>query len=123
MSIEADIKSALDAHNGLAALIGTRSYTERLPQQPTYPNIFFSRAVTEPNNTLTGRNNLTNARFQFEVRAEGVASKRNVITQLKDALETASFTALYIDEVTIPYADDAKVYRTDIDFSIWFIDS
>lgn len=122
MTIEADIKTALDDHSGLSALIGSRSYAIRLPDQPTYPCVVFSRIETTPNHTLTGRNNLTMARWQFEVRSQTYGEARDVVEQLKSALEGATFTALLESEQDIPYEDEVKVYRVDVDFDIWFID-
>jgi len=124
MTIEADIKTTLDAYGGLSSLISTRSYSGRLPQNPTYPNVYYERVFTEPSNTLGARNILTNVRFQFEVRATTVLSKDNVVAQLKAAMEAATlFTALYTDEVVLPFEDEIQTYRSDIDFSIWYKDN
>lgn len=125
MSIESDIKTQLDGYSGLSSLISTRSYAVRMNSKPTYPNIVYSRIETEFSNTLTGRNALTNARFQFEVRAKTYTTMHNVIDQLINAMEAADFhadgfTALVESQEEVPFEDDVKVYRTDVDFSVWY---
>lgn len=123
MSIEATIKTVLDGYAGLTALVSTRIYSMQLPQQPTYPNIMFSRTSTNPQNTLNGLNALNNVRMTFEVRGSTALAVRNVITQLKAAILTStSFKSLYIDEFHIPYENEINIFRVDVDFSIWFND-
>lgn len=51
---EAAIKTLMDAHVGLSALIGTDSYELLLPQSPSYPCVSYYRASTQSRDALMG---------------------------------------------------------------------
>lgn len=120
MTIESDIKSALDGYAGLSTLVGSRNYFIRLPQEPTYPNTVTNRVVSNPLNALDGRNEKQNARFRIDARGETYDSARDVAAQVIAAMEAASFTAVLIDDSDFPYEPEVKTYRVVLDFSVWF---
>lgn len=125
MTIEADIKTTLDAHGGLSALVGSRSYASHLPPSPTYPNVVFFRISSEPVNHLTGRSVRHNAMFQFDVRHNSsYATMRSVVKQLISAMESATlFKAVLQDDNDAPLEANTETYRAVVDFSVWFEDN
>ena len=119
MTIETDIKTVLDNYAGLSALVGSRNYWGRMPQQPTYPNTVFHR-YTNPVNSLSGTNAKMNSRVQVDVRSSTMTNARAVAAQVKLALESATtFKALFLGDEDIEFNPDVKTNRVSMDFSIW----
>jgi len=119
MTIETDIKARLDAHSGLSALVSTRNYPIKLPQNATFPAIAYSRVST---NVITSLDDLhkDNPRYQFDVIGSSYSSVRAVVVQLLDAMIAATtFTAVYISDQDLEYDDDLELYRVVVDFSVW----
>lgn len=124
MTIEADILTTLNGYGGLSALVSSRNYAVNLPQNPTYPNTVFMRVSSNPNNSLTGRNTLMNARYQIDIRDNKFNAAQLAATQVIAAMEAATlFDALYLTDNDIPKEVQTETYRISIDFSIWFYDS
>lgn len=121
MSIEGDIISTLDGHAPLIALVSTRNYWRRLPQEPTYPHTVVQRINTEPHNTLTTRNPLTRMPARVMVYGQNPASVRQVADAVRGAMEAATlFTALWIDEQDDPFNNTINADIIAIDFSVWY---
>ena len=121
MTVEADIKTVLDAYGSLDSLVSSRNYISGLPQNPTYPNTVSYRVSTEPHNTLGTRNSRTNARFQIECRASTAKLADEVAIQVIAAMEAATtFIALYLDKSILPYEPAIQNYRVNLEFSVWF---
>lgn len=121
MTVESDIKSALDDYAGLSALVGSRNYFIRLPDQPTYPNTVINRITSTPQTTLSGRNAKQQARFQIDCRGTTYESARNVAAQVVSAMEAATaFTAVLLDDSDFPYEPEVLTYRVVLEFSVWF---
>jgi len=123
MTIEADILTVLNNHSGLSALVGQRNYSVNLPQNPVYPNTVNMRVSTNPSNSLTGRNALSNMRVQIDARGLTLDDSTLVFKQIVDAMEkTILFKALYLTSNHIPKESQTETYRISIDFSVWFYD-
>ncbi len=121
MSIESDILTTLNNHAGLTPLVGSRNYAVNLPQKPIYPSIVFLRISTNPSNNLSGRNALTNARFQFDIRDKKYESARLVEIEFINAMESSNlFKSIYLTENDIQKESATETYRISIDFSLWF---
>lgn len=123
MTIEADILTTLNNYAGLSALVSSRNYAVNLPQNSTYPNTVFFTVVTNPQNTLTGRNTLTQIRIQIDIRDTTLNGASLAATQVKKAIEAATlFDGLYINDSMSPREVQTETYRKSLDFSIWFHD-
>lgn len=121
MTVEADIFTQLSGYSNLTSLVSTRIYYNTLPQNPTYPNVVFSRVTTQPSNTLGTRNNRTQARFQFDCRATSDKSADEVAIQVIAGMEAATtFKSLYIDKSAFPYEPGIQGHRVNVDMSVWF---
>lgn len=121
MTVEADIVAALEADSALIALVSTRIYPDRLPQNPTYPNLVYTRTGANPQNVLEGRSTRQNAVFQFDLRAMTKAEVLSIAAALKDAVETGtSYSVVHTGEADFPYEPGASVYRRMIDYSVWY---
>lgn len=122
MTIEADIITALEAYGDLTALVGTRIYPAKLPQEPTYPNVVYSRSSTVFHNSVsTNAAGQANARFQVDCRAETYIVARDVATKVIAAMTGAtSFDALAIGDSDFPYEPSVETFRTVLDFSVWY---
>lgn len=119
MSIEEDIKTRLDAHGGLSALVSARNHPIKLPQGVTYPAIAYRRISTDVQSTL-GNLHLDNPRFSFDVIGSSYSSVRSVVTQLIAAMVNATtFTAVYLNDQDLDFDNGPGVYRTVVDFSVW----
>jgi len=87
--IEDLIYSRLSGFAGLAALVATRIYANRAPQNVTRPYIVF-HLVTEETpqpQQVTGATDLIRARYQFDCYAENLPAARDVRAQLRLALK------------------------------------
>lgn len=119
MTVETDIKTALNAHGGLSALVGTRIRPNLLPQNTAYPAITYRRISTNVENTLD-KLHADNPRFQFDVIAETYAEVEAAVIQLIDAMVTATtFSALYMNQQYLNFDNGPGVHRTAVDFSVW----
>jgi len=119
MTIETDIKTRLDAHSGLSALVSTRNYPVKLPQNPTYPAVVYSRVSANIISDLDNEHK-DNPRFQFDVIGSSYSSVRSVIVQLLDAMVlSTTFKAVYLSDQDLEYDDDLELYRGIVDFSVW----
>jgi len=123
MTIETDILTTLNNYTGLSALVSSRNYAVNLPQKPTYPNTVFIKVNTNPQNTLTGRNTLTNIRLQIDIRDKTLNGASLAAIQVKKAIEAATlFDGLYINDNMAPQEVSTETYRVSLDFSVWFHD-
>ncbi len=123
MTIEADILTTLNNYAGLSSLVSSRNYAVNLPQKPTYPNTVYIKVSTNPQNTLTGRNTLTNIRLQIDIRDTTLNGANLAAVQVKKAIESATlFDGLYINDNMTPREIPTDTYRMSLDFSIWFHD-
>lgn len=122
MTIEADIITALEADGDLTALVSTRIYPMRLPQNPTWPNLVYSRSSTDFHNTIsTNAAGQANARFQLDCRADDYAEVRDVAAKTLAAMTGATtFDALVVSDSDFPYEPNTDIYRVVLDFSIWY---
>lgn len=119
MSHEESIKTRLDAHSGLSALVSSRTYT-RIPQDPTYPLVVYQRVDTNVLSDMAGGGYKENPRFQFDVVGASRSAVRGVVEQLVDAMVNAStYKAVFLSSWDLPYEEDEGLYRTAADFSVW----
>ena len=121
MSLESDLFTKLSTHAGLSALVGTRIYPNRLPDNPTLPAVVYQR-ITTMNVLASGDVPLIRARMQVDCWDDSYLSVAAVAAQVHAALDMGSSTGL---EASIPededdsYDTDAQLHRKRLDFFVW----
>ena len=89
MSIESKIFDRCTTHVGTAALISTRCYPDRLPENATFPLVVFFRVSgttdTFRTHTVNTRTDIERARFQFDCYAESSLAAKALAEQLMSA--------------------------------------
>ena len=89
MSAETDLYTMLSTGPALASLVGSRIYPDALPEKCAYPAVIFSRAGTEPVNTIHS----TSAGAFVSFSISGWARSRAEADAVADAIEEALNTA------------------------------
>ena len=128
MSIEGAIRSRATTHVGLSALIGTRCFAVKLPQNPVFPAMTFNRISAEREHAMGADANPTHARFQLTAFDDGYADARGLADQIKAAFDRWSGT---VDTTVIQdslreggdldlYNDETKTYMAPVDFMIHY---
>jgi hypothetical protein len=121
MSLESDLYTALSTHGGLSALVGTRIYPNRLPDNPTLPAVVYQR-ITTNHNLASGNVPLIRARMQLDCYDDSYLSVVAVAVQVHAALDMASPTGL---AAAVPENDDdsydpeALLHRRRLDVFVW----
>ena len=128
MSVEGAIFTQATTHAGLSALISTRAYLARGPQNPTLPILVFTRVSSEREHAMGSDANPTHARFQLMAMADDAGEVRDVADQVKLAFDRWSGT---VDGTVIQgtlrdgadldlYDDTTKTYMAAIDMMIHY---
>ena len=94
MSIESDLLTAIKAHAGTVALVGTRVYAVRFPQNPTFPLVTFN-LIGRPreqavNDTVISRSSL----FQVDAWDDDYHGVVTLATQLESCLSGMTGTTV-----------------------------
>ena len=87
MIIEEALVAYLTGYAGLSALIGTRLYPLRLPENPTYGAVTYHRISGPRVQSHSGPSGLAYPRFQFDCYATSYLGAKNVATQVRIALD------------------------------------
>lgn len=93
MSSHALIQAALDAHAGLAVLVGTRIYADLAPEGADFPFVIFKRSALLRHTGLDGTVHGTTETFEVECWAENRSRSVDVSEQALLALDAADLTA------------------------------
>lgn len=118
--IENAIKTVLYADSDVGAVAGDRIYEGYMPQQPTFPNVVFTRSSTLYLMSLDGRNPKSNGTFQIDCRATTSSVVHDLTDKVLAALEAATtMTAIVRDRSKFPYEPGSKVHRVVLIVSIW----
>lgn len=89
MSAETELYAVLDAHAGLAALVGERIYPDAIPEDAAMPAVVYSRSGTSP---VTCLDNTQPAHFsQLQISAWGAT--RTAVEAAADAVAAALIAA------------------------------
>lgn len=128
MSVEGAIFTQATTHAGLSALISTRAYFVRGPQNPTKPFVVFTRVSAEREHASGTDANPTHAGFQITAMAADASGARDVADQVKLAFDRWSGT---VDSTVIQgtlrdgsdldlYDDVTKTYMVPVDFTVHY---
>lgn len=142
MDIFTHVRAYLLEPSELRTALGTRIYPVKLPQNPTFPALTFSRVSGVRHPSLKGRASLASPRYQFDIwEREGRVPNAFNVTQslgraLMDRLEGMNITVLDDDVspaeeriVSFEFDSDRDLYDADVngglyrysaDYFIWF---
>ena len=116
MSIELAVFTALQNHAGLTALVGNRVYGNRAPDNPTRPYVTYFSASGVPQNDLSSKPIIDNARVQVDCWAESSYNDaKQIAAQCRLALENVGLCVFTRDD----YEQQTKLHRVQLDFSIF----
>lgn len=87
MTIEEALYAELAAYSGLSALVSTRIYPMRLPQDSTLPAVVYYRMSAGRENDFTGATGLAHPTFRVITWAEEYKEAHTVGTQVRKALD------------------------------------
>jgi hypothetical protein len=130
----------LSGFAGLTALVSTRIYPRRAPQEVTAPYVIFQRISTIRDHSHSGPSGLANPRYQFDAYAATPEEADAISDQIRLALDgytgtvtsgesPALFPDVWIqgifaeDERDITFDDKAELHRTSSDFFIFHRES
>lgn len=136
MTVEEAIVERLGATSAVTALVSTRIYQLKLPQQPTYPAIRVQLVVERTGHHLRGRDGLAPVRVMVDMFAMEVsgsdpyASATTVGATVFDALDGKRFLAgsppalnirgvLRVDRRVGYEADELRLVRESQDYMVW----
>lgn len=122
MALEADFYATITADAGVSAIVGSRVYPLRAPQNVTKPYITFQRILTNPVSSIDGNLNTVRARLQIDCWADTYAAVRGLYTAVKAYLNSspAGLAATLLLEARDFYEDDTRLYRVSIDAAITY---
>ena len=108
------------------AALTTRCYPVKLPQDPTYPLILYTRITGIRDHVLSGPSGHAHPRFQIEAWAETYAAAKALAAAMREALDGYSGTvegvdigSCLIDSERDIYENEIEVYRVVQDWMIW----
>jgi len=98
MSFQSDLYSAITAHAGLTALIGTRLYPNDAAQNATLPYIVYYEFATPREQLMSCDIGISKPRIQYSVYGESYADALAVADALRAALDATSYMVIFEDE-------------------------
>ena len=124
-TIEKAIRAILVANSTVAA-ITTRCYPAKLPQNPTYPLILFSKVTGMRDHHLQGPSGLAHPRFQVEAWAATYDAAKTLANAIKVALDGYAGTqgavkigSILIESERDSYEEAVSCHRVIMDWFIW----
>jgi hypothetical protein len=113
MTIETQLFTTL---NGL---VGGRMYPLVAPNSPTTPLLVYLNVANSPEVTLADGSPINNTRMQIDVYETTYAAVKALAAQVIAAMAGATFTNVPLQQQDL-YEDAVKLYRVQMDFSIWY---
>jgi hypothetical protein len=121
--------TALNATAGLTALVSTRIYFVKAPQDVTNPYVVVSKISGVREHAHEGASGLAHPRFQCSVFATTYKEAKSIAVQIQTALQGHSGTIggaggvevngiFYDDEVDF-WEEEHGLYHIAMDFRIW----
>lgn len=98
MTFRADIYAALVADPTLVALVGTRIYPEKAPQDPTLPFIVYYEFANPVRQSLSGPVAVDRPRVQYSTYSTSYAQSLAVVAALRDAVLSIDLPIVIEDE-------------------------
>ena len=124
-TIEKAIRAILVANSTVKA-ITTRCYPAKIPQDPTYPLILFSKVTGMRDHHLQGPSGLAHPRFQVEAWATTYDAAKTLANAIREALDgykgtvgTVVIGSILIESERDFYEDAVSFHRVIMDWFIW----
>ena len=115
--IESDVRAYLLTDPDITALIGTRIYPERFPQDSEMPTITYQRIFGTEGIDHQGPSGLGRARLQFDCWASTYGGAAGLCDEVRKALRVYPDTRI-INMMDLPEPDVA-LRRRMLEVSIW----
>jgi len=126
VNIAPGIRTALAADTDVAAVVGTRIYFQRLPQEPTYPALTIEQITTDLYNTVNELQGLHWSRIRVHAWAQTYAAADTLAATVQTALNGKKITvsglkirSVVADGPWDSYDATADIYQLAQDFRIW----
>lgn len=119
---ESSLRAYLIAQPAIAALIGTRFYPVRLPQDPTLPAITYQTIAGGEGTTHEGASGLARTRVQFDCWASTKGQVLALAKALRDALATVNpgwMGAERINDMDVPESEPV-LWRRMVEYRFWY---
>lgn len=110
---------AEDLVTTLGTVFGGRLYPAVAPEGAAAPFGIYLLVAGLPENSLQGRSNLTNSRYQVDVYAATKADAETLAASVRTAMNDASLFASVCQLQQDFYDTDAQLFRVSMDFSLW----
>ena len=127
--IEEGIIALLLADTDVAALVSTRVYGVKLPQDPTLPAVVMARISESPEYATGGMVGLSAGRFQIDCWAAGLAGSRNLkeavrklLSGYKGTIGAEAIRGSFQETSTDLYDSELDAHRVSMDFLIWHVE-
>jgi hypothetical protein len=129
MTLETDLRTHILASSGLSALIGTRLYPDRLPQNATLPAVVYQEVSSVPVDHVHGAaGRLVRSRYQFTVWAATRASAKTIDEAIRARIDgtgrstigTTAIHAILRQERVSGWDFDADDDHVATDYYIWY---
>jgi hypothetical protein len=126
MTVEAAIKTRMEAHVGLAALVSDRIYPHHLPQQPAYPAVSYHIIGARPRDrAMGGDSGIAFKRVQVSCWGKSYGQAVQVAEQVRQALQRWSGTEagtavqdIYLENQNEFFEADLGIYHHALDFEV-----
>ena len=103
----------------LSALAGGRVYPLIAPDSPIKPFIIYQNIANTPEVTLANGVPISNTRMQIDCYDKTYAAVKAFAAAVQAAMTSATFTNVPLMNQDL-YEQEVKLYRVQLDFSIWF---
>ena len=124
MTLEQGLIAHLLADGAVTAEISTRVYHERLPENPVFPSMIYSRQNTNRDLTLEGVSSLTTVSLGLDIIGESTAqigaAREAVITSLDGV--TGNLGGVTVQFVRYSSTADTSVFDEDREYRITSLD-
>lgn len=133
MEIEAAIYSELKNNSGVSALVGTRIYPKKLPQNSTFPALIYQQVGGGSIYSHSGASALATPVWQVSCFASTFTGAKNLARKVREALQGFSGTLggaggvstggiFKRNEIDL-YDDETQIYQTVLDFNMMHVES
>ena len=85
--IEAGLWAYLQTKSSITSLVGTRVYSQFMPQLPTFPLIIYTKVAEERVSSHQGSSGLSRATIQIDCWADTDDESRNLAEQVRLVLD------------------------------------
>ena len=111
MSVRNAVYSRLSTYAGLISLVSTRIYTKQVPQEPTYPCVFYEVISMERVSALDGDSGTVDAEIRTISMGSTLDSAQQVADQVRAALQRWSGVESGVTIINVLISSEADYYN------------